>query len=173
MSLSKAKAIFLDRDGIINVDHGYVHEIEAFEFNEGIFEALLALQDRGFLLIVVTNQSGIARGYYTQEQYQVLTTYMVETFLERGIRISAVYHCPHGPDAGCKCRKPKAGMLKRAQKEFKIDMKRSWMVGDKESDMLAAKKAGIEQRILVSKEFHSKEATIVVEHIRKISSVIQ
>jgi D-glycero-D-manno-heptose 1,7-bisphosphate phosphatase len=172
MSLSKQKAIFLDRDGVINIDHGYVHKIEEFEFCDGIFETLLRLQNRGYLLIVVTNQSGIARGYYSEEAYRTITTYMVEKFLEKGIKISAVFHCPHSPDEGCKCRKPQAGMFKAAQKQFKLDMKHSWMIGDKESDMLAAKKAGIKQRICISHKEETKEAMVCVKKIGEVANII-
>jgi len=171
MSLKKTKAIFLDRDGIINDDSGYVSKIEDFKFTKGIFKTLLALQDKGYLLIIVTNQSGIARGYYSEEAYMNLTLYMVEEFKKRGITIASVYHCPHGPDDDCKCRKPRAGMLKAAQKQFRVQMKDSWMIGDKESDMLAAKSAGIKQRLLVSKE-QGESATHHVNSVGKVLEVI-
>jgi len=171
MSLKKTKAIFLDRDGIINVDSGYVSTIEEFTFTRGIFKTLLTLQEQGYLLIIVTNQSGIARGYYSEEAYMNLTLYMVEELKKRGITISSVYHCPHGPDDGCKCRKPRAGMLKAAQKQFHVQMKSSWMIGDKESDMLAGKSAGIPQRLLVSQE-KSTSATHHIESVDKVLEVI-
>ncbi len=169
MSLKKTKAIFLDRDGIINVDSGYVYKIEDFIFTKGIFKTLLALQEQGYLLIIVTNQSGIARGYYSEEEYMNLTLYMVEELKKRGIRIASVYHCPHGPDDGCKCRKPRAGMLKAAQKQFKVQMKESWMIGDKESDMLAAKSAGIQKRLLISEKV-SESAT---HHIKSVGNILE
>jgi D-glycero-D-manno-heptose 1,7-bisphosphate phosphatase len=171
MSLKKTKAIFLDRDGIINVDSGYVSKIEDFVFTKGIFKTLRALQEEGYLLIVVTNQSGIARGYYSEETYMDLTVYMVEELKKRGIRIASVYHCPHGPDDHCKCRKPRAGMLKAAQKQFRVEMKESWMVGDKESDMLAGKNAGIKRRLLVA-EKASESATHHVQSIQKVLEII-
>ena len=164
----KTRAIFLDRDGIINVDHGYVSKIEDFEFNKGIFELLLSLQSQGFLLIVVTNQSGIGRGYYTQEDYMTLTSHMVESLMKEGVKIDAVFHCPHTPEDRCKCRKPQTGMLRAAKKQFDIDMQNSWMIGDKESDVEAGKKAGIRHRVLVSSCKESSDATIVVESIEDI-----
>lgn len=173
MSSTKPKALFLDRDGIINVDHGYVSKIEDFEFNEGIFETLLSLQSLGFLLIIVTNQSGIGRGYYSEEAYMELTSYMVESFAKEGIKIDAVYHCPHTPDDDCKCRKPRTGMLKAAKKQFKIEMKNSWMVGDKESDMLVGKNAGVLNRIFVSTKGTSKEASYNVKTIGKIVEILK
>jgi len=171
VNLKKNKAVFLDRDGIINVDTGYVHEIEGFTFQEGVFSVLKHLQSLGYLLIVVTNQSGIARGYYTQEDYQALTMHMVETLAQNGIGLSGVYHCPHAPDDGCACRKPKAGMLKTAQKEFNIVMRESWMIGDKDSDMLAGKNAGIKNRILVADE-KSKHAHYHVKEVLDIAKII-
>jgi len=173
MSSTKPKALFLDRDGIINVDHGYVSKIKDFEFNEGIFETLLSLQSLGFLLIIVTNQSGIGRGYYSEEAYRALTSYMVECFANEGIRIDAVYHCPHTPDDACKCRKPRTGMLKAAKKQFDIDMKNSWMIGDKESDMLVGKNAGVENRIFVSLKSKSEEATYSVKTVREIVELVK
>ncbi len=167
----KKRAIFLDRDGVINIDHGYVSQIKDFEFKNGIFETLLSLQEAGFLLIIVTNQSGIGRGYYTQEEYMTLTSYMVEAFIKRGVKIDAVYHCPHAPEDKCKCRKPQTGMLKAAKKEFHISMQDSWMIGDKASDMLAGKNAGVENRILISEE-KSSLATVTLSDIREIVETI-
>ncbi len=167
----KTRAIFLDRDGIINVDHGYVSKIEDFEFNKGIFELLLFLQSQGFLLIVVTNQSGIGRGYYTQEDYMTLTSYMVESLMKEGVKIDAVFHCPHTPEDRCKCRKPQTGMLRAAKKQFDIDMRNSWMIGDKESDMLVGKNAGISNRIYLSKDSQSPTATLNVTNLHEILNI--
>jgi len=171
--MNKKRAIFLDRDGIINIDHGYVYQKEDFEFTEGIFDLLRILQAKGYLLIIVTNQSGIARGYYDEEAYALLKDYMLGVFAKQGIMISAVYHCPHSPDTGCACRKPKAGMLKRAQKAFDLDMKESWMIGDKESDMLAAQNAFISKRILVSKEIKTLEGCEVFESVKSLLEKIE
>ena len=169
MNPKKGRALFLDRDGIINVDSGYVYKIEDFKFTSGIFKTLLALQAKGFLLIIVTNQSGIARGYYTEEDYRNLTIHMMEKLAKKGISIKGVYHCPHAPDEGCRCRKPRSGMFKAAQKEFKLDMKNSWMIGDKESDMKAAVNAGVKNRILLTK---TKELSESTHRIKKISEAI-
>jgi len=155
------RACFLDRDGVINVDEGYVGTIDRFRFIPGIFEALQKLQQRGFRLIVVTNQSGIARGYYTQADYEKVTRYMLEEFAKRGIKITAVYHCPHHPDEGCDCRKPKPGMIERAACEYDIDLASSWLVGDKMSDIEAAQRAGIKNVVLLD----NKRLIDVVEEI--------
>ena len=150
MKSKQNRAVFLDRDGVINVDKNYLYRIEEFEFSEGIFELLKKLQELGYLLIVVTNQSGIARGYYKKDDFLKLTSWMVGEFKKKGIRIEKVYYCPHKPDEGCECRKPKSGMFKEAIKEFDIDPKLSWMIGDKLSDIKAAKNIGINNTILLS-----------------------
>ncbi len=145
------KALFLDRDGVINVEKNYLYRIEDFEFIDGVFEACRAFQQKGYLIIVITNQAGIARGKYTEEDYDVLTRWMLGRFTEEGIKISAVYHCPHHPDftGSCDCRKPAPGMLEAARAEFDIDMASSILVGDKESDIEAGLNAGIGSNILV------------------------
>ena len=144
------KAIFLDRDGIINKDKSYVHKIEDFEFCDGIFQTLKHYISLNYLLIIVTNQSGIGRGYYSEDDFNKLTTWMNEKFTCKDINIQKVYHCPHTPDANCDCRKPATGMFKEAQKEFDIDMKNSWMIGDKPSDIQAGINAGILNTIFIN-----------------------
>jgi len=145
------KAVFLDRDGVINIDKAYVHKREDFEFCEGVFEALRHFQNLGYLLIIVTNQSGIGRGYYSEEDFQTLSTWMKQELLHVNIGIDAIYHCPHAPEEGCACRKPKSGMFFEAIKAFNIDIKHSWMIGDKQSDIEAARGVGIDQSILLGK----------------------
>ena len=143
------KAIFLDRDGVINIDHGYVHKIENFEFVPGIFEALRHFRDLGYKLIIVTNQSGIGRGYYSEEDFWKLSNWMQERLMAEGIEITEIFHCPHHPDSGCGCRKPEPGMILEAIKKYDIDPERSWMIGDKPSDLEAAQRAGVKNGILI------------------------
>ncbi len=143
------KAVFLDRDGVINIDKKYVYKIEDFEFCRGVFEALHHFQSLGYKLIIVTNQSGIGRGYYSEEEFQKLTGWMREALLHVNINIDAVYHCPHAPEENCACRKPKSGMLEEAIRTFNIDVKDSWMIGDKRSDIEAAYSVGIENTIFL------------------------
>lgn len=135
------RAIFLDRDGTINVEKDYVHKVSEFEFIPGVIQALQKLQAMGFLLIVVTNQSGIARGYYSEEEYKELNVWMLERLEAEGIRIAAVYYCPHHPDAKvqkyrkeCNCRKPKLGMYMQAVNDFEVDLELSYAIGDKLRD---------------------------------------
>ncbi len=149
-------AVFLDRDGVINIDTGYVATADEFEFVPGVLEACAQLVAKGYALVVVTNQSGIARGFYDEQAFSRLTDWMRERFAAAGAPLTAVYYCPHHPDKGvdryrrvCDCRKPEPGMLLRAMAEHGLDPQRSIMVGDKASDMVAASRAGIAQRILV------------------------
>lgn len=156
----KNKALFLDRDGVINHDYGYVHSIENFHFIEGIFDLCKVAFDSGYLIIIVTNQSGIARGYYSEEQFLNLTKWMEERFLENGIKISKTYYCPFHKDALIEKykhdsfdRKPNPGMLFKAIEEFNIDPKKSILIGDQESDIEAAKKVGIYTKFLFNGAF--------------------
>ena len=146
-------AIFLDRDGTINVDHGYVHEIDNFEFIDGVIDAMRELKKMGFALVVVTNQSGIARGKFTEAQFETLTEWMDWSLADRGVDLDGIYYCPHHPHKGyegerpelkidCDCRKPKPGMLLKVAADFNIDLSKSWMVGDGENDIQAGINAG-------------------------------
>ncbi len=150
------KAVFLDRDGVINIDHGYLHQPEQFDFIDGVFEACRHLQNLGYLLIVVTNQSGIARGYYTEHQFALLTSWMKQQFAAQGVKIDGVYYCPHHLEKGenpynidCDCRKPRPGMFNQAIREYGIDPAQSIMLGDKAADMQAAAAAGVSRKVLV------------------------
>ncbi len=153
---NKVPAIFLDRDGTLNVDHGYVHEIDHFQFIDGVIEALQQLKKMGFALVVVTNQSGIARGMFSEDQFMQLTEWMDWSLADRDVDLDGIYFCPHHPDATveayrqqCDCRKPQPGMLLAAQEELHIDMAASYMVGDKLEDMQAAQAAGVGKKVLV------------------------
>ncbi|MBJ7223620.1 MULTISPECIES: D-glycero-beta-D-manno-heptose 1,7-bisphosphate 7-phosphatase [unclassified Brenneria] len=149
-------AVFLDRDGTINIDHGYVHEIDQFQFIEGVIDGMRELKNMGFALVLVTNQSGIARGKFTEDQFMQLTEWMDWSLADRGVDLDGIYFCPHHPDQGseeyrqvCDCRKPEPGMLLSAQRHLNIDMAASYMVGDKVEDMQAAVAAGVGTKILV------------------------
>ncbi|MGE9553452.1 D-glycero-beta-D-manno-heptose 1,7-bisphosphate 7-phosphatase [Erwinia amylovora] len=152
----KIPAIFLDRDGTINVDHGYIHEIDNFQFIDGVIDAMRELKKMGYALVMVTNQSGIARGIFSEDTFMQLTEWMDWSLADRDVDLDGIYFCPHHPDAGeeeyrqqCDCRKPQPGMLLSAKKELNIDMAASYMVGDKIDDMLAGKAAGVGIKVLV------------------------
>ena len=131
----KSKALFLDRDGVINIDHGYVSKVEDFEFNEGIFELLHLFIKKEYKLFIVTNQSGIGRDYYTQEDFETLTVWMLKEFAKQNITIESVHHCNHAPEELCACRKPATGMVDEILSLHNIDLENSWMIGDKQSDI--------------------------------------
>lgn len=151
-----AKAAFLDRDGVINLDHAYVHKIEDFDWVPGVLEAAKTLHDAGYLLVVVTNQSGIGRGYYDETAFQRLTDWMKARFADAGAPLAGVYFCPHHPEKAlpayrrrCDCRKPAPGMLLQAAADLRIDLRESLMFGDKAGDMSAGKASGCAERILL------------------------
>jgi len=150
------KAVFLDRDGVINADAGYLVKPEDFRFLPGVFDAIRRLDQAGYAVVVVTNQSGIARGFYTEEAYLASQAWLMKTFEDRDAPIEAVYYCPHHPDKGtgpyrieCDCRKPAPGLILRAADELGIDLGSSAIVGDKIRDVEAGRRAGIPLRILV------------------------
>jgi D-glycero-D-manno-heptose 1,7-bisphosphate phosphatase len=158
------KAAFLDRDGVINIDTGYVGRVEDFEFKEGIFELLKLLQKLGFTLFVVTNQSGIARGYYSENDFYKLTEWMKDELQKKRIEIKDVRFCPHHPDitGECECRKPKPGMILDLAKEYGIDLKNSIMIGDGDRDIEAAKRAGIKKTFKVEESLYD-----IIKKIKK------
>ncbi len=169
--LAPVKAVFLDRDGVINHERHYVHRIEDFEFIAGVPQALRQLQDAGWALVVVTNQSGIARGYYSEADYQRLTAHMRQALRAECVELDAVLHCPHWPEAdvpayrlACDCRKPAPGMLLRAAASLNIDLRASVLVGDRLGDMQAAQAAGIGHRVLVRSGAPLEDAAVVAAH---------
>lgn len=167
MKTLQKKAFFLDRDGVINVDHGYVSKVEDFDFMDGIFPVMRSLAQKGYLLIVVTNQAGIGRGYYTDEDFRILTDWMLNQFAAEGIEIAGVYRCPHHPDENCACRKPAPGMFLEAIREHQLDPAECWMLGDKSSDLQAAKAAGIRNRVLIGPA-ESAHSTHVISNLSEL-----
>lgn len=155
-----SKALFLDRDGIVNVDHGYVYQPDQFDFVTGIFELCQRFQAAEYAIVIVTNQSGIGRGLYSEAEFDHLTEWMKSEFDKHAVLISGVYYCPHHPTKAqadflrdCQCRKPKPGMLFQAARELALDLEKSVMIGDRLSDMVAAEKAGIPRRILIESQY--------------------
>lgn len=159
------KCIFLDRDGNINVEKDYLYRVEDFEFEPGALEAIKIFKELKYLVVVVTNQSGVARGYYTEEDVQNLHRYLGEKSKEAGGSIDAFYYCPHHPEKGigeynkeCNCRKPGPGMFLEAQKELDVDFEKSIVVGDKMSDVKSGENLGM-RGILVRTGHGEKEET--------------
>jgi len=155
----KQKALFLDRDGIINIDHGYVYRVEDFKFVAGIFEFIKLFSNHNFILFIVTNQSGIGRGYYGEDDFLKLTEWMLKEFKKENIDMKDVFYCPHSPEEKCKCRKPQIGMIEQTIKEYDIDLYSSFMVGDKQSDIDFAINAKIKNSIYVGDNQHIKNYT--------------
>ncbi len=148
----KNKALFVDRDGVINVEKNYVHTVDEFEFIPEIFGILKKYQDEGFLIIVVSNQAGVARNYYTEKDVKIVNNWMVHKLKEKGITIREVYYCPHHPDftGDCECRKPRPGMILKALEKYNIDPEKSVLIGDKETDILAGRNAGIGTNLYIN-----------------------
>ena len=183
----KKKALFLDRDGVINVDYGYVHSPDNFEFIDGIFELVAAANQLGYLVVVVTNQAGIGRGYYNEEQFQFLTDWMKRKFVDHGCLIDGVYFCPYHPIHGkgkylkeSFNRKPSPGMIFKAQTELSIELSSSTLIGDSMTDVQAAIAAGVGRVFLFNenKEENLKRDTYVeitsllsaISYLREISN---
>ena len=129
------QAIFLDRDNTIIIDKGYLKNPEEIEFIPGVLSALRSFQDAGFILVMVSNQSGIGRGYFTESEYEAVHARFVELLEANGIAFAGYYYCPHSPDDNCECRKPKPLMALKAANELNIDLSESYMIGDKDSDI--------------------------------------
>jgi len=131
------KAIILDRDGTLNVDPGYVYKVEDFKLHEGVIEGLKLLRD--FKLFIITNQSGIGRGYYKEEDMHKFNQRLLGELSRNNIKIEKIYFCPHTKEQKCDCRKPNTKFVQEAVKEFDIDIKQSWVIGDEPFDMMLAK----------------------------------
>nr|ADA82665.1 D,D-heptose 1,7-bisphosphate phosphatase [Blochmannia endosymbiont of Camponotus atriceps] len=179
-------AVFLDRDGTINIDNHYVHNIDNFFFIERVIHAMAQVQRMGFILIIVTNQSGIARGFFTEQQFLLLTKWMINYLKKYGVYIHAVYYCPHHIEGKvkkfqkfCFCRKPNPGMLFNAEKRFCINMKQSYIVGNSETDMLAGKLANVGTRIFICNNYDKIKkdvlffsADYIIENLTHLPSII-
>ncbi len=149
------RALFLDRDGVINVDHGYVHSQERTDWVPGIFDLVKLAVSNGLICVLATNQAGISRGLYDDARFRRYTEWMHGEFRTRGVPLLATYYCPHHPEAGahatiCNCRKPAPGMLLAAIRDFDIDPASSLMIGDKPGDIDAATAAGVGHTYLVA-----------------------
>jgi len=144
--------VFLDRDGTLVRDHGYTHRLADYELLPGVRAGLLRMRQAGFALAVVTNQSGIGRGYYTEADLHAFQAHLFSDLERRGVRLEGSYFCPHLPDAGCPCRKPEPGLLWRARRELGADLAASWVVGDRASDVELARRAGCRGAVLVGAE---------------------
>lgn len=160
----KRKALFLDRDGVINVDYGYVNKVDDFVFVDGIFELTQHATEKGYVIIVVTNQAGIGRGFYSIDDFNFLTDWMCEKFYSNGVKLSKVYFSPYHPTYGLgeykredESRKPNPGMILQAAEEFNLDLLESILVGDKLTDIQAGISAGVGMNILFANRNETME----------------
>lgn len=151
----KNKAVFIDRDGTINVDVHYLDNPDKFEMYPGVGEGVKKLKENGFKIIVITNQSGIARGYFTEKQLSKVHERMKKEFQNFDVVLDGIYYCSHHPDKNCNCRKPNTGLYEKAIKDHNIDVKKSYMLGDKILDMDAGKKIGA--RTVLVPEVHIRD----------------
>lgn len=170
------KALFLDRDGIVNHDNEYVSKIDDFVFKDSIFDLCREFIKNGYDIIIITNQSGIAMGFYTETDFFTLNAWMLEQFSANGITIKKVYYCPHHPEGrikkysiDCVCRKPAPGMIFQARDELDVDLRESVLIGDKESDIAAGKKAGVGKNILLRSRYTAEnlksDADLVIDDL--------
>jgi D-glycero-D-manno-heptose 1,7-bisphosphate phosphatase len=172
------KVAFLDRDGVINKDTGYTYKIDDFEFVDGCIEALRIFHEKNYKIILVTNQSGIGRGFYSEGEYKKLTDWYCDQLLDQDITITDVFHCPHSPESLCDCRKPNPGLLLQAAEKYPIDLSKSFIVGDKFSDLQAGKAAGLSRLIFINKDDSKKSshdfiAAGLLEPIEQFSSLYE
>ena len=167
MELIHLKAIFLDRDGTIIEDKGYVHKIEDFKLLAGASDGIKKFNRAGFLVIIVSNQSGIGRGYYTEKDAQIFNEFLVSELKKQGAKIDDVFICPHYPESKikfyqkiCECRKPKPGMLLAAAAKYKIDLNSSWMIGNEKKDIDAGIAAGCKTVLISENTSHYNINTV-------------
>ena len=169
--------VFLDRDGVINKEIGYLHKIDDFEFIDGVFKACGQFMLLGYKIIIITNQSGIGRGLYKDNDFHILNKWMLNQFSYKGVEILDVLYCPHNPEDDCKCRKPKPGLLMEAIHKHDIDVNKSWMIGDKETDIESSINAGINHNILVRSgheiNIEKTRANHVVDSIKFSTNIIR
>lgn len=147
---NRPKAVFLDRDGVINEWKEYIYEEDRFIFLPNVFNGLRKIQEKGFKIVIITNQSGIGLGYFTKEDFYAVNRKMLMKFYENGIIISKIYFCPHSLADNCNCKKPKTGMFEKAKEDLNVDIEKSWMIGDKEIDIQAGKSAGCRTILITS-----------------------
>lgn len=168
------KAVFFDRDGVINIDKGYVHKWEDFTYIQDVLELIKHCKEKDYKLFVTTNQSGIFRGYYTKEDFLSLMDIMQNDLnMHLGVCFDEILFCPHAPNSNCECRKPKAGMLLKAISKYDINAKKSFIIGDKESDIEAGLNAGV-KTILFNQDSsnNTSKAHHIVESLLQIKEII-
>lgn len=151
------KVVFLDRDGVINVDKGYTHKIVDFELTPMAIEGLQKISSLGYKMLIITNQSGIGRGIYGEEDFWRFQNHLVKTLAEGGVILDGIYYCPHRPEDACGCRKPETGMIRQARNDFEVSLSESFLIGDSPTDIVCGKSGGL-QTIFLSDSDNKKAA---------------
>ena len=184
--MEENKFILFDRDGVINVEKSYLYKIEDFEYETGVIEGLKKLKKLGYRFLIITNQAGIAKGYYTEEDYLKLEKFIMDDLENRGIKIEKTYYCPHHPEGKgiyhkeCECRKPNIGNFLKAINEFFIDVEKSFMVGDRITDLIPAEKLGFKTVMVktgygmenISKLTDYGLKSLVVENVNEFADLL-
>jgi len=169
------KVFFLDRDGVINQEVNYLFKIKDFIFISGVFKSLNYLSSLGFKFIIVSNQSGISRGFYSERDFVKLNKWMIAQFKKNNIEILDVFICPHSPEDNCSCRKPRIGLFEKALNKYSINISNSWMIGDSERDITAAMAAGITNTIMVRSghkiDEKNTKAKYIINSINNINEI--
>ncbi|MBK3776634.1 D-glycero-beta-D-manno-heptose 1,7-bisphosphate 7-phosphatase [Azospirillum brasilense] len=173
------KALLLDRDGVVNVDHGYIGDRNRFTFMHGIFPLARHAADRGFRIAVITNQSGIARGYFSEAAFLELSAWMLEMFRSQGVELAGVFHCPYHKGGVVEryardsfWRKPNPGMILEAAQRLDLDLSRSVFLGDQPTDMAAAQAAGVARRIMLEPAGEPPQETAATLTIHQLTELI-
>ncbi|PAF53910.1 hypothetical protein BKH42_04035 [Helicobacter sp. 13S00482-2] len=163
------KAVFFDRDGVVNKDFGYVYESKEFVFMDNIFNLLKYCKEKGFLLLLITNQSGIGRGYYTLNDFKEVTKYMQNELKKKlGFGFDRIYFCPHSPEEDCLCRKPKTGMVDKAKKDYNLKLEECFIIGDKPTDIETGQKSEIGHKIFLK---NSNEGISNIKDVYTVFSI--
>lgn len=170
--MKKKAAVFLDRDGTINIDTGYVGAVEDFKFIDGVKDSLGKLKD-DFLTVLISNQSGVGRGYFAAEAVDAVHDFMQSELKKAGVALDAIYYCPHNPDDPCDCRKPSPSMVFAACDKYDIDPTISYFIGDKESDVLAGKNAGCKSILLSNTKKETKADYTALDLIDAVNFILK
>ena len=168
-----SKILFLDRDGVVNIDKHFVSRIEDIVFIDGIFQVCKYFNAQGFAIVIITNQSGIARELFSEQDFQTVMTFIIQEFKRKGVEILDFFHCPHGPDDNCSCRKPLPGLFTQALRQFNVEAKNCISIGDRERDIDAALAAGISHNYLMQDSQISTSHSLGSIVVKSLSEIIQ
>jgi D-glycero-D-manno-heptose 1,7-bisphosphate phosphatase len=166
------KILFLDRDGVVNVDKNYTYKPEDIEFMVGIMKFCEYFLNHGYIIVIITNQSGIQRGLFSEAQHMILMNYIIREFADNNIKISDYLYCPHVPTSGCNCRKPSPGLFIKALEKFNATASESISVGDRLTDLEAAKSAGVLKNFLLNTKIDNSHDLENVSYVSSFDEII-